>query len=290
MAAAIQLKRSDLEPVILEKEQLGGLLNNAFLVENYPGFPEGISGPELVMRMTLHIKRLNIKVLHENVISVHFPSSPKNRKSKPQPDIQVQTENNLYITSTLVIASGTKPLLYPAALPEEIQHLVYYEVKMLDEIKGKNIVVIGSGDAAFDYSLNVSRQNNVVLINRSTDFSALPLLHKRMEQNRNITYLANRKIIAFEPLDKNKIRLEIDNGNSRTEFLTCDFLLFAIGREPDLEFISPSFKKRLDDLVSGQKVYLIGDINNGSFRQAAIATGDGIKAGMQIARIGRPPL
>jgi thioredoxin reductase len=287
MAAAIQLKRSEFNPVILEKERLGGLLNNALLVENYPGFPGGISGPELVERMTLHLKELKIKVIYEKVISAALQSSGKDNKSGLWQDIYIKTENNRYITSHLIIASGTKPLIYPIKLPEEIRHLVFYEARHLDGISGKKIVIIGAGDAAFDYALNLSGENDIILMNRHADLSALPLLIRRAERNRRISYLTDREIVAAELKDKKQIRLKIKDGNNKTEYFFCDYLLFAIGREPNFEFISPALKNQLENLAASRQVLMIGDVKNGMFRQASISAGDGIRAGMEITQAWR---
>ncbi|MCK4338246.1 MAG: NAD(P)/FAD-dependent oxidoreductase [Candidatus Aminicenantes bacterium] len=287
MAAAIQLKRSEFNPVILEKEQLGGLLNNALLVENYPGFPGGISGPELVERMTLHLKELKIKVIYEEVISVDLQSSGKDNKSGLRQDIYIKTENNRYIASHLIIASGTKPLVHSIKLPEEIRHLVFYEARHLVGISGKKIVIIGAGDAAFDYALNLSRENDIILMNRHADLSALPLLIRRAERNRRISYLTDREIVATELKDEKHIRLTIKDGNNKIEYFFCDYLLFAIGREPNFEFISPALKNQLESLAASRQVLLIGDVKNGMFRQASISAGDGIRAGMEITQAWR---
>ncbi len=287
MAAAIQLKRSEFNPVILEKERLGGLLNNALLVENYPGFPGGISGPELVERMTLHLKELKIKVIYEEAISVDFQSSGKDNKSGLWQDIHIKTEKNRYTTSHLIIASGTKPLLHPIKLQEGIRHLVFYEARHLAGISGKKIVIIGAGDAAFDYALNLSGENDIILMNRHADLSALPLLIRRAERNRRISYLTDRKIVAAELKDEKHIRLKIKDGNNKIEYFTCDYLLFAIGREQNFEFISPALKNQLESLAASRQVLLIGDVKNGLFRQASISAGDGIRAGMEITQAWR---
>ncbi len=245
IACAIQLKRYGITPVVFEKNKPGGLLRNANLVENYPGFPGGIKGVELVEKLTEHLAGYNLCPVSEEVKRISLNNDGL---------FCVKTQNAAYSANFLVIASGTKPGKFNTEASN-----VFYEVCELykHDTRGKKIVIIGSGDAAFDYALNIagnSRAAGVTILNRGSKTKCIPLLKQRVLKNKNINYIENR---------------ELDEG------IEYDYILCATGREPDDGFLD-------NTLENSEKVFFAGDVKNGDFRQAAIAAGDGIRAAMGI--------
>ena len=99
VAAAIQLKRQSIPFEIIEKDKVGGLLHNANRIENYPGFPNGISGPELVHRFQEHLEQWDIQVQYETVINIRWEED----------SFHIQTQRSSFSSSILIIASGTQP-------------------------------------------------------------------------------------------------------------------------------------------------------------------------------------
>jgi len=128
LAAAIQLKRYGVNPLIFERANVGGLLWNANLVENYPGFPRGISGPRLVKLFIRQAHNLAIAVTHEEVITLDYA----------QGLFHAHTLRNSYASRVAVIATGTKPFpITGLSIPPEITDRVFYEVHCLLQIEGK---------------------------------------------------------------------------------------------------------------------------------------------------------
>ena len=271
IAAAIQLRRYRLEPFVLERSMIGGLLNNAHLVENYPGFPAGIEGPELVNLMQTHAQAFGVKIHSEEVSSLQHVRDL----------FEVTTSAHCYQAPSVIIASGTKPL-HPqdVAIEEAAADKVFYEVFPLRACRGNTIAIIGAGDAAFDYALNLSRQNNIVLMNRNNNIKALPLLVERTRNQPTITYQNNCRLeaVTLSPDASVTLKGQKDGHDYKTQ---VDKVIFAIGRRPQLDFLPPDMSEELA-IPNHQNLHFIGDVKNGLFRQTAIAVADGVTVAMKI--------
>ena len=275
LAAAMQLKRQGIDPLVLERKLVGGLLLNANLVENYPGFVDGISGPELVSLFKDQAERLEVVIENEEVISIGFEDNL----------FRIVTNIRKLNSQLLIAGSGTKPRKISDDLySEDWSQSLFYEVYPLIEEKDKEIVIIGAGDAAFDYALNLSSNNRVTILNRGSKIKALPLLFDRIKDNKAVRYLTNTEITGVSKTTSGKLNISI-KSTSPERSIECDYLLAAIGREPEYSFADPSIIDELDKLMKDQKLFLIGDLQNGSFRQTTIAVADGIRVAMLIAQI-----
>jgi thioredoxin reductase len=265
ISCAVQLARCGIKPIIFEKENLGGLLVNANLVENYPGFPKGISGLEMTKLMKEQLKKHKIKVFFEEVLSLSsggiYP--------------RIKTKRNSFNSKFIVVASGTKPKRFKdCVIPEKLNKKIFYEVYPLRRSRNKIVAIVGAGDAAFDYAISLKKHNKVVILNRKQKTKCIPILFERVKKSANISYKKNIKIQKVA-LYKHAIMLECITPEGRIS-VEADYLLFAIGREPYLDFISPG--------IENNRIYLAGDVKNGIFRQTAVAIGDGIKIAMKIYR------
>ncbi len=271
LATAIQLTRYGIHPLIFERAEMGGLLLNANWVENYPGFPEGIPGPELVKRIISQVGNLNIEVKFEEVISLDYD----------QGLFYAKTGHKSYTSRLAVLATGTKPVrLTGFSIPENLLEMIYYEVYPLLDKEGKCIAIVGSGDAAFDYGLNLSKKNRVVILNRGTSPKCLPLLLHRAQKVSTITY---QEQALIQQLVKSGPGLLIDcHVPTGVLQLYADYLVGAIGREPRLDCLSGQLHEKMRDLKKSGTIYLIGDVKNGIYRQTSIAVGDGVKSAMKI--------
>ncbi|UCB53554.1 MAG: NAD(P)/FAD-dependent oxidoreductase [Candidatus Zixiibacteriota bacterium] len=275
IAVAIQLKRHGIEPVILEKGEIGGLLRSANLVENYPGFPDGISGPHLVELFRRQLANAGLAISSEAVLELEY-----------QEDVFLAKTSRREVRSSIaVVATGTKPKrVSEIRIADGIEDRIFYEVYPMRGIKNQKLVVIGSGDAAFDYALGLSRENDVVILNRSELEKCIPLLRERCMKSETISYVTN--VCVREVAGKgNGLLLSCLNGDSQKENqIHADYLVIAAGREPCLGFLGDDLKKSFEDLTKRNKLYLIGDVKNEMYRQTAICVGDGVKAAMQICR------
>jgi thioredoxin reductase (NADPH) len=275
LAMAIQLKRYGIEPVVYEANQAGGLLWNANLVENYPGFPGGIRGPELVKLIVEQARESGVKIVFEEVTHLDVKG-----------DIFIlRCGQKRYQFGRVVVASGTKPVQVTLTdLPAGAEKIIYYEVYPLLRKKWKKIVIVGAGDAAFDYALNLAWQNEVMILNRGIERSCLPLLFDRVNDHPNISYYQNIRISQVE-LDEPVSRLNLTcTSPAGMRKLVADYLVYAIGRGPRIEYWSENLIQRREELIESERLYLIGDVKNDIYRQTAIAVGDGVLAAMKLYR------
>jgi len=266
MTAAIQLKRYGIPFVILEKERVGGLLWNANLVENYPGFPAGVSGPKLVGLIEKQMERIGVEVTFDSVADLDYDET----------GFRVKTLQTEYRPRFVIVASGTRPNPFPLAIPDVAQGMVFSDVYHLLHVSDKHVVIIGAGDAAFDYALNLTKnRNSVTILNRRGEVKCLRLLWERAMAESSIEYRAETPVSKID-LDETAGRLKV--RTEAGESLEADYLLFAIGRIPQMDFLLSA------ELVDkkGNGLYFVGDVKNSLYRQAAIAAGDGLRAAMEI--------
>lgn len=273
IAAALQLKLYGIEPLIFEKENTGGLLNNANLVENYPGFPGGISGLKLVGLFNEQVKKAGLKINKEEVQKLDYKTGL----------FSIKTDISDYRTKIVVLASGTKPeKLQGIKFSETVKEKIFYEILELLDEKGRKIAVIGAGDAAFDYALNLSKHNEVFIINRSSSLKCRPLLFREAKNRKTVSYIPEKTVQKIER-DKDILKIHISNKDSSgKDIVLCDFVITAIGREPNLDFLKTNVRKRIKNLIYSKQLFPVGDVCNDKYRQTAICTGDGVKAAMQI--------
>lgn len=272
LTTAIQLKRYGVETLVIEREESGGLLRNANLVENYPGFPGGIKGKDLVQRFVNQTRSIGIQVTNETAHLVE----------RIEGDYQIVTDKRKYRSAYLVIASGTKPKrLNDIEIPDELSRKIYYEVYPLLDVRSKEIAIVGAGDAAFDYALNLAGHNQVSILNRGDKVRCLALLRHRAQLNRNIKYIENTQIESILLGSPGRLLIKCSNPAGKMEMLV-DCLVGAIGREPQLDFISEGMRENLNRMVEDGSLYLAGDVKNMDYRQTGIAVGDGLLTAMQI--------
>jgi len=271
ISAAIQLKRYGLNPILLEKSDAGGLLINANLVENYPGFPDGITGAKLVALFKKQLENAQIKVDYEEVLRLDYKNTL----------FHTNTNRRKIVSRIIIIASGTKPIkLSVFDLSPDIAKYIFYDVYPFKRIKNQRIAIIGAGDAAFDYALNLSKKNDVLILNRTKKAKCLPILWQRAMENNNISYFENT-IVKNIALQNDGLSILLRNDAAEWN-ISISYLLVAIGREPSLDFLSENICKSLKRLEKAKSIYLIGDVKNGDYRQTSIAVGDGIRAAMEI--------
>ncbi|MFO7944604.1 MAG: NAD(P)/FAD-dependent oxidoreductase [Anaerolineales bacterium] len=275
LSAALQLKRQGQRPLLLEGKRPGGLLLNANLVENYPGFPEGISGPDLVESFLTQVDRWGVEITHRKVRSLDFKEDL----------FTIQTEQDVFQSEIVIVATGTEPKVFRDVLiPEEAAGLVFYEVFPIQQVRGKTILIIGAGDAALDYALNLADANQVLILNRSRKRKGLKLLWERVQKETSIRYYDRHIVRSIQFTDSQSLKIRaVSEGEERT--FDCDFLIPAIGRTPALDFLSPTVKDEVKSLSDMGRLFFIGDVKNREFRQTAIAVGDGLKAAMKIDQI-----
>ena len=275
LSASIQLSRFGISHFIFERSLPGGLLRNGNLIGNYTGLYPPVSGPVLSEMMISHFESYSQKIINSSVTEVHYD---------PEHDqFHIKAGESVYVSDYIIAASGTKPIKPEVIknLPEELMKNIYFEITTLADLSGKQILIVGGGDCAFDYSLTLGQKNEVEILNRSEKIKALKIIREMVLTDKKISYRS--KIIIgeiYKGVDK-PLKVKLINGESIV-YQECDIILFAIGREPDDIYLSGFDSVELDTLVRNGKIQLAGDIKNRDFRQAVIAAGNGIESAMKI--------
>ena len=272
LSTAIQLKRHGIDPLLLERDSVGGVLRNANRVENYPGFPNGISGPDLVDLFEIHSGGANVEITYDDVRTLDFDDG----------FFVIEGRDQTYRSRVVVIASGTRPRTFDDVdISGDVLDRVFYEVYPLFDETGKRIAIVGAGDAAFDYALNLADRNSVMILNRGSTRKCLPLLWERSAEHARIEYSENVSVTGIERGDSCGLRLVCSSpaGRSRVD---ADYLIGAIGRTQNLDFMAKKAHDRIAELVEKGLLYFAGDVRHGRFRQTAIAVGDGVLTAMTI--------
>lgn len=275
LAAALQLKRFGISPILFEGNRLGGLLWNANLVENYLGFPAGVSGPALVALYKKQIQSYHLNVFFETVTSLSFDYS--------KDMFELETHKSMIQAKRVIVATGTKPRLLEIEeqCSTNLRERIFHEGVPLQNARGKRIVIIGGGDTAYDYALNLSRHNEVRIMSRGKSPKALPLLVERVSKVQNIEVKHETSLLDIQPGPRGKIDLTFQMLKESFA-VSAHFLLVVVGRNPQKDFFTENLSEIEERLISEKRLFLIGDVKNGLNRQVAISTGNGIEAAMDI--------
>jgi thioredoxin reductase (NADPH) len=272
--AAIQLRRSNVEFLLLEKERVGGLLNEANRVDNFPGIPGGVPGRILAARLKRQLAAAGIQVEKTAVRHLAFHADR----------FLIETEMGTITADKVILASGSLPLCPGPLLDrEQLRGRLYASVLPLLKASQETIAVIGGGDSALDYALSLAEKNKVCILVRSARPRALQLLIERCRRNRRIVIHENCRLAEALLGEKGEIVLKTVNAlDGRSGEIRCQRILTAIGRSPALDFLDPELRTALPELVTRKVIFLAGDAGNGRFRQATIAAADGLRAAMEI--------
>jgi len=277
MAAAIYLHRAGVPLLLLERGARGGLLRDANLVENYPGFPGGIKGLDLVGRFSKQMDMLGIRTTKADVGQVRSVRGA----------FRIGSDAGDFLARAVVVATGTRPKGIALGGSERLVGTKVFDelARMpLTGLPGKRAIVVGGGDAAFDYGLNLQgRGCDVTIVSRSEP-KCLSLLRARAEAS-GVDVLVG--LVPELVRDAHEgVMLVCSRGPERFE-LSADFVLSACGREPNIDVLSPALRKRIGRPADIPKtkvpgLFLAGDVVRGKHRQTAIAVGDGTRAAMLV--------
>lgn len=273
MACALQLKRYGFDPHVYESDHVGGLLNNAGIIENYPGFPGGTSGKELVGLLRRQVEQFGVDLHHEKVVQV----------DKSNQGFVLELSQRTQKVDAVVLATGTKPVqLSATVVPDNCRDMVANEIAALRNLKDRRIAIIGAGDAAFDYALQLANCNDVVIFNRSERIRALSTLIARVDVHPHINYQTNMTLKSVARTSDDRLNLTWSRLDDDDVVEPFDRLICALGRVPNADCVSPHLRDGDQRVRETEGLFVIGDLANDRYRQTSIAVGDGIRAAMKI--------
>ena len=292
LTAAIYTARASLEPLVIEGEpsstsdQPGGQLMLTTEVENFPGFPDGIMGPELMMNFRSQAERFGAKFLTEKVTSIDFSSRP----------FKVWVRETEYHADSVIVSTGARSLMLGL---EEEQRLIGHGLSTCATCDGfffrdQHIAVIGGGDSAIEEASFLTKfASKVTLIHRRDEFRASKIMQDRAFANPKIDVLWNHTVTKINGGDKVD-GIEVTNTvDGLVSTLPVTGLFIAIGHRPNTDLFAGVLD--MDDAgylqtqpdssyTNIEGVFACGDVQDHTYRQAITAAGSGCMAAIDSER------
>lgn len=288
--AALYAARADLEPLMLAGPQPGGQLTITTDVENYPGYPDGIMGPEMMELFQKQAERFGTRVKFETVDSIEFDQSP----------FVVHAEGNTYRAKSLILSTGASAKWLGIPGEQEFGGFGVSACATCDGFffRGKNIIVIGGGDTAMEEANYLTRHAaKVTLIHRRDSFRASKIMQDRVLSNPKVDVIWNAELTEMygqtEPVRKLqgvKIRNTITGEISD---MAIDGVFVAIGHQPnsslftgvlDMDATGYLITKPGSTHTNVPGVFAAGDLADSIYRQAVTAAGSGCMAAIDAER------
>lgn len=304
LSAAIYLSRGMRKPLVLAGEKSGGQLMLTTEVENYPGYVQGIMGPQLMMDMRAQAERFGARILDENALSVDFSSSP----------FRITTPTKEYLAKSVLISTGAESIWL--GVPGENQFIGrgVSTCAVCDAafFKDKVTYVIGGGDSAMEDALALTKYaQSVTLIHRRDAFKASKIMQERVITHPKVSILWNATVKEIKGSSKVE-RILVEHLDTKTvEELPADGVFLAIGHKPSTEIFKDkirldakgfvvtrlvlgkdSFEEAKNYIQSGfleyptmtsvEGVFAAGDVVDFRYKQAITAAGFGVMSSLDI--------
>ncbi|MGD1838404.1 MAG: thioredoxin-disulfide reductase [Nitrososphaeraceae archaeon] len=283
--ASTYTSRAKLKTLLITGNLPGGQLMTTSEVENYPGFPTGIFGPELMMNMRQQAERFGSNIVDDEVTSVNF-------KAKP---FQVRTHSKYYTARSVLICTGASPRKLGVPGEDEFggRGVSYCATCDGPFFKGEEIIVVGGGDTALEEATFLTKfGKSVKIIHRRDSLSASKILQEKAFDNPKIEFVWNSEVTKIVG-DKKLSKIHVKNVKTKEEheFLVGG-LFIAIGHEPNTIIFKDSIdlddhgyiinKENTQTSISG--VFAAGDVHDSRYRQAVTAAGYGCMAALDVEK------
>ena len=287
LTAAVYAARADLQPLVLDGYEPGGQLALTTEVENFPGFPEGILGPELIERTRKQAQRFGAELRSGAVSSVDLSERP----------FRITVGKESYAAQSLIIASGASARMLGI---ESERQLLGHGVSTCATCDGaffrnREIVVVGGGDTAMEEATFLTRfASRVTLLHRRNEFRASKIMLDRARANDKIFFKTPFVIeevhnVANKSVEKVSIR---NVGTNATETIETEGVFVAIGHDPNTKVFKGQIDMDADGYIRAHDgpltnvtgVFAAGDVQDRTYRQAVTAAGSGCMAAIEAER------
>lgn len=286
LTAALYAARANLNPVVITGNELGGQIATTNDVENYPGFPEGLTGPEMTEKFREQAEKFGTRLEYDEVVEVDFSGPPH----------RIITHSKEYEAKAVIVATGAAPKkLGVPGEKEYVGHGVSY-CATCDGFffRDKEIIVVGGGDSAVEEGLFLTKfGKRVRVVHRRDELRAGPLLQDRALKNEKMEFVWDTVVTAIRSDNGKVSHVEIENTQTgETGTMDADGVFIYIGHYPN----SDLFEGILDMDDHGylivdkymrtniEGVFAGGEIADPIYRQAVTSAGDGCRAAMQVEK------
>lgn len=286
LTAALYAGRAQLEPVVIAGNQVGGQIAITNEVENYPGFPEGTTGPELVQLMQTHAENFGARLVYDEVTEVDLTNGSP---------FYVKTYNEEYEAEALIITAGASPRRLGVPGEEELigRGVSYCATCDGFFFRNKDVVVVGGGDSAMEEGIFLTKfANSVRIIHRRDELRAGPTLQKRAFANEKIHFIWDTIVTEINGNGTVQSVTTEDVNTGETEVLDTDGVFIYIGHYPNSKFLEGELAMDEHGYVIADEfmrtsvpgVFAAGEIQDPVYRQIATSVGQGCAAAMQAEK------
>ncbi|MGB6391235.1 MAG: thioredoxin-disulfide reductase [Candidatus Acidiferrales bacterium] len=287
LTAAIYAARADLLPLVLDGYEPGGQLALTTMVENFPGFPDGILGPEFIDHARKQAQRFGAEFRSGAVTSVDLSKRP----------FKVVAGNETYESETLIIASGASARMLGLESERNLLGNGVSTCATCDGFffRGKDIIVVGGGDTAMEEATFLTKfAKSVTLIHRRNEFRASRIMLDRARANEKIRFMTPYAIAEVHDVTKKSVELVtlLNTETNETSQISTEGIFVAIGHDPNTKVFRDQLK--MDDagyilthhgsLTSVEGVFAAGDVQDHHYRQAITAAGSGCMAAIDAEK------
>jgi thioredoxin reductase (NADPH) len=286
LTAAIYAARSRCCPLLIHGRQPGGQLSTTTAVDNFPGFPDGVDGPELMDRMRRQAERFGTQFIEGEVTKVDFRERP----------FRLWIDDAMYRCMTMIIATGASPRLLGLGNEESLYGRGVSVCATCDAFfyRDREVIVVGGGDTAMEEAVFLTRfASKVTVVHRRDSLRATPVLADRALGNKTIEFVWDTELAEILADDQGVTGVRARNVKSGEETtIRCDGVFIAIGHLPNTGLFLGQLE--LDDeghilTRNGSEtnipgVFAAGDVQDLQFRQAITAAGTGCMAAIQAER------
>jgi thioredoxin reductase (NADPH) len=287
LTAAIYAARANLSPLVLEGRQPGGQLSTTTLVENFPGFPEGIDGPQLILNMHEQAEKFGARFSYAEVEDF----DPSNKH------VRIKADDEWLETEALIVASGASARWLGLENEEKLVGHGLTSCATCDGAfyKGVPVCVIGGGDSAAEEALFLTRfASKVYLIHRRDKMRASKIMAGRVLANKKIEPIWNTVVTKYIPDEKGEMRAvmlrNVKTGEEHELAVACVFV--AIGHDPNTKPYRGKLEADPDGYLIARHlveskhpgVFIAGDVADRVYKQAVTAAGSGCAAAMEAEK------
>jgi thioredoxin reductase (NADPH) len=283
--AATYAARANLEPLVIEGFQWGGQLQNTTDVENYPGFPEGILGPELMTKFREQAERFGTRFISDDATRIELSDGGLQH---------VWVGDEEHVAKTVILSMGAEPKRLGVPGEMELGGKGVSTCGVCDGafFKGNDVVVVGGGDSAMEDSIFVSKfADDLKVVHRRPEFRASKIMQERAAEQENIEFKTPFTVEEFVAGDEGKLeRVRLTNTETgETEELEVGGAFVAIGHTPRSELVAGQIDTDEDGYVKVEEpstrtklagVFAVGDLVDHTYRQAVTAAGSGTKGAL----------